>query len=186
MISTDMSLRVFLSGCYYMIPTTGSYSTWGTEVMPDTGLNYTHCQVTHFTEFAGGFIVLPAAVNFDSVWANASIAQNPILYATVFTIIGLYVVLAVVCRIFDMRDRKKKGLTMLNENRVDNLYEIIVFTGSRKDASTDSNVHLVISGENAESHVIKMRDKSRRVFRRGGVDSFIVSSTELVFYLIII
>jgi hypothetical protein len=140
MIKNDMNLRVFLSGCYYMVPSTGSYSTYGTEVMPDTSLAYTHCQVTHCTEFAGGFVVLPAQINFENVWANASIDKNPVIYATVFTIIGLYVLLGVACRIFDIRDAKKKGTTMLNENRLDNLYEVVVFTGHRKGASTDSNV----------------------------------------------
>jgi hypothetical protein len=140
MIQNDLDLRVFLSGCYYMDTARGSYSSYGTEILPDTHIYATHCQVSHCTEFAGGFIVLPAAINFEAVWANASIEQNPIIYATVFTIIGLYIILAVLCRIFDMQDRVKKGVTLLNGNRTDNLYEIILFTGNRRYGGTDSNV----------------------------------------------
>jgi polycystin 1L2 len=132
--------------------------------------------VTHCTEFAGGFIVLPSPINFEEVFANASIDRNPIIYATVFTIIGLYVILAVVCRILDMRDKKKKGITMLNEDKMENLYEVIVFTGNRKDASTESNVHMIINGENLDSHIIRLYDKQRKLFRRGGVDTFIIAT----------
>jgi hypothetical protein len=179
-ISNDLNLRIFLSGCYYMDTSTGAYSSDGTEVQPDTTLLSTHCLVYHCTEFAGGFIVLPATINFNSVFSgdNASIAKNPILYATVFTIIGLYVVLAVVCRIFDMRDRNKKGITFLNGNSIENLYEIIVFTGNRRNADTDSNVFMCMHGHEDKSHVIELKDTKRKLFRRGGFDTFIYSSRQ--------
>jgi hypothetical protein len=178
MITNNFYLRVYLSGCYYMDTLTGSYKTDGTEVLPDTNVYSTHCQVTHCTEFAGGFIVLPTRINFDEVFASASIDKNPIIYATVFTIVGLYVVLAVLCRIFDMRDKSKKGVTFLNGNRTENLYEIIVFTGNRRNAGTDSKVSMMINGQDENSHVIQLYDSARKSFRRGGVDTFIIS-TEL-------
>ncbi len=140
-VSSDFELRIFLSSCMYMDTVTGAWSTAGTDVMEDTTVNVTHCQVYHLTEFASGFIVLPSAINFDDVWANASIDKNPVIYATLFTVIGLYVVLAVACRLFDMRDDKKRGVTMLNEDHTENLYEVIVFTGGRKDASTESKAN---------------------------------------------
>jgi hypothetical protein len=142
-ITNDLNLRVFLSGCYYLDPITAAYTSDGTVVQPDTTLVSTHCLVYHCTDFAGGFVVAPTAINFDKVFSSeASIANNPTLYATVFTIIGLYVILAVMCRYLDYRDNKKKGVTMMNEGRTENLYEVIVFTGSRKSASTESNVHI--------------------------------------------
>ncbi len=178
MILNDLSIRVYLSGCYYMDTSTGAYSSYGTEVIPDTHIYATHCQVSHCTEFAGGFIVLPAEINFEAVWANASIEKSPIIYATVFTIIGSYLILAILCRIFDIRDKSKKGVALLNGNRTQNLYEIIVFTGNRRYAGTDSKVSLMINGDDEKSHVIQLVDPKRKVFRRGGVDTFIVS-TEL-------
>jgi hypothetical protein len=177
-IRNDLQLRIFQSGCYYMDTTTGSYKSDGTEVLKDTNIYVTHCEVRHCTEFAGGFIVLPAPINFEDVFANASITQNPIIYATVFTIIGLYVCLAVLCRLMDMRDNMKKGVTMLNEDRLENLYEVVVFTGNRKDASTESGVHLIINGENTDSHIVRLYDTHRKLFRRGGVDTFIISTQE--------
>jgi hypothetical protein len=176
MISSDLDLRIYQSGCYYMDTSDGSYKSDGTEVLADTNIHSTHCQVTHCTEFAGGFVVLPTPINFEEVFANASIDRNPIIYATVFTIIGLYVILAVVCRILDMRDNKKKGITMLNGDKMENLYEVIVFTGNRKDASTESNVHMIINGATSDSHIIRFNDSNRKLFRRSGVDTFIISA----------
>jgi polycystin 1L2 len=163
-----------------MDPATGAYTSDGTEVQPDTNLVSTHCLVYHCTEFAGGFVVMPTAINFDKVFSgdNASIAKNPILYATVFTIIGLYVALAVLCRFFDIRDRNKKGVTLLNGDRTENLYEIVVFTGNRRNAGTDSNVFICINGHDENSHVIALKDKKRKLFRRGGFDTFIVSTEQ--------
>jgi polycystin 1L2 len=180
MISNDVKLRIYLSGCYYMNTTTGSYQSNGTEVQLDTTVLSTHCLVYHCTEFAGGFVVLPATINFSSVFSgdNASFAKNPILYATVFSIIGLYVILAVLCRFMDIRDRNKKGLTLLNGNRIENLYEIIVFTGNRRNAGTDSNVFLCMHGQEERSHVIALKDRERKLFRRGGFDTFIVSTEQ--------
>jgi hypothetical protein len=182
LIDYDLNLRIFLSGCYYLNTSTGSYQSDGAVVQADTTIQSTHCLVYHFTEFAGGFVVLPATINFDQLFVganaaeNASIAKNPILYATVFTIIGLYVVLAVFCRIFDMRDRNKKGVTLLNGRSLENLYEIIVFTGNRRNAGTDSNVFMIVSGRDENSHVIALKDKKRKLFRRGGFDTFILST----------
>jgi hypothetical protein len=141
LINTDLNLRVYLSGCYYLDTSSGTYVSDGAIIQSDTTVLSTHCLVYHCTEFAGGFVVVPAAIDFDKVFSPAAgIAQNPILYATVFTIVGLYVILAVLCRLYDIRDNKKKGVTMLNEDSMTNLYEVIVFTGNRKNASTDSNV----------------------------------------------
>ncbi len=159
-----------------MDTTSGSYKSDGTEVLADTSIHSTHCEVSHCTEFAGGFIILPAPINFEEVFANASIDKNPIIYATVFTIIGLYVCLAVLCRILDMRDDKKKGVTLMNKNRTENLYEVIVFTGNRKDASTESSVHLLIKGTDHDSHIMRLYDSRRKLFRRGGVDTFIITT----------
>jgi hypothetical protein len=179
-ITNDLSFRVYLSGCYYMNTTTGLYSSSGTVIQPDTNLFSTHCLVYHCTEFAGGFIVLPATINFQQAFSsdNASIAKNPVLYATVFSIIGLYVVLALLCRFFDMRDRNRKGVTLLNGSRIKNLYEIVVFTGNRRNAGTCSNVFMSVHGSMDNSNVIEMKDKKRKLFKRGAFDTFIISTEQ--------
>ena len=76
-------LRIYLSGCYYTNETSYAWSSYGMEIMSDSNLTHTHCQSNHLTTFAGGFIVLPPAINFNYVWANASFVQNPVIYSTV-------------------------------------------------------------------------------------------------------
>ena len=137
-------LRVYTSGCYYMNTTTNEWSSNGMEILADSNLTHTHCVTTHLTTFAGGFIVLPNAINFSQVWANASFLQNPVIYSTVIFLACLYILLAVWARYMDWRDSHKVGITLL-ESEADAgaakyIYEIIVFTGNRLYAGTKSKV----------------------------------------------
>jgi polycystin 1L2 len=54
-------------------------------------------------------------------------------------------------------------------------YEIIVFTGHRKDAGTKSKVHFILSGENDETQVRIFSDPDRQIFQRGGIDAFVMT-----------
>lgn len=140
----DFSLRVFSSGCYFIDPVTGEWSSYGVEVLEDTNLTHTHCISTHLTEFAGGFVVLSTAIDFNSVFANASFDKNPTIYITVIIIGCLYILSAILARFYDVKDRLKRKIHLLKDNARDNsyLYELIVFTGSRKGSSTNSNVRI--------------------------------------------
>ena len=64
-------IRVFSSGCYYFDISNNIWSSSGIEILEDTNITHTHCQSSHLTTFAGGFVVLPNEINFDYVWANA-------------------------------------------------------------------------------------------------------------------
>ena len=144
--SSNFELRTFLSGCYFTDPLTSKWSTRGIEILSDTNLTHTHCQSNHLTTFAGGLIVLPNAINFDYVWSHASsFTQNVVVYCTVISLVTLYVLLGIWARFMDRRDSQKIGLTLLigdSVNDIENkyIYEIIVFTGARFNASTSSKV----------------------------------------------
>jgi hypothetical protein len=150
-----------------------------------TNMSFTHCQTVHLTEFAGGFVVLPNPIDFSYVFANASITKNPIIYATVIAITCLYILLALLCYYYDRQDKMKTGVCLLEDNHYGVIghkasnyyYELIVLTGSRKDAGTDSKVKFILSGEKGETEVrnLKNTDSKRKTLRRGGVDSFIMS-----------
>ena len=136
-------LRIYLSGCYYTNETSYAWSSYGMEIMSDSNLTYTHCQSNHLTTFAGGFIVLPPAINFNYVWANASFVQNPVIYSTVIALVCFYILLGVWSRWMDVKDGRKVGFSILGDFKKEEnkyLYEIIVFTGSRPNAGTISNV----------------------------------------------
>jgi hypothetical protein len=147
--SKNFYLRIVNSGCYYLNEKTFMWSSDGVEILKNSNSTHTFCTSTHLTQFAGGWVVLPAAINFNTVWANASFLTNPIIYSTVIAIVGLYIVMAIACVYFDRKDNEKIGITILdapNENDyLTNLnkrfyYEIIVFTGLDINSSTNSNV----------------------------------------------
>ena len=72
----NISVRVYLSGCYYINKLTGLYSSYGMEVLTTTNTTHTQCISNHLTEFASGWIVVPNEINFNYVWANASFSLN--------------------------------------------------------------------------------------------------------------
>ena len=114
----NFELRTYLSACYYMNQSSSSWSSYGMEILSDTNTTHTHCQSTHLTTFAGGFILVPNAINFNYVLSNASFVQNPVIYSTVIALICLYILLGIWSRRMDSKDKKKEGITLLGD--VDN------------------------------------------------------------------
>lgn len=150
--NSSLLIRMITSGCYYMDEATSSWRTDGVEVIEDgTNTTCTHCETEHFTEFAGGFIVLPPPIDFNNAFANASFEKNALIYMTVIGVTALYIVLAIWAFYADRKDRLKTGICVLRDNN-QNLpiessyyYEIMVYTGTRKNAATDSNVRFSTS-----------------------------------------
>ena len=179
--TNNFYLRVYSSGCYFYDTKTNLWSSEGVEVLEEgTNLEYTHCESQHLTEFAGGFIVLPTEINFDYVWANASFLQNPIIYSTVIALCLLYLLLAILLRYYDVKDKSKVGVTYLNSNIPYNksdgevFYEITLFTGNRTDSGTDSRVFMKLYGLKNETETFELHDPKRKCFNRSSIDSFIV------------
>jgi hypothetical protein len=200
LFTNNFWLRVYSAGCYYMDTATNKWSTFGMEILGDTNITHTHCQSNHLTSFAGGFVVLPNEINFNNVWANADFTKNPVIYATCIALVSLYLLLALWSRYQDSKDEKKMNVVLLDYKESFSLgevallmganvkeqvnkyiYEIIVFTGSRKDAGTESKVSCIITSESTETDIIELKDsnpnmkKRRKVFNRAGVDSFLLA-----------
>ena len=146
-------MRIFAAGCYYMDTNTNMWTSYGMEILSDTNLTHTHCITNHLTTFAGGFIVLPPALDFNYVWANASFLQNPVIYSTVIALISIYILMSIWAKWMDRKDELKQGFTVLITENSDFClndekrkgakycaYEMIVFTGSRPNGGTKSNV----------------------------------------------
>lgn len=85
---------------------------------------------------------MPNKINFSYVLANLSPLRNPIIYATVIVVAFVYVVFWILAYVRDRKEAKRKQIIILSDNLLGNnyCYEIIVFTGSRKEAGTDSKV----------------------------------------------
>ncbi len=77
------------------------------KVGPLTNHYQTQCFSTHLTTFAGGFLVLPAPINWNYVFANADFAKNKTVYLTVICVSVIYLVLVIYARFRDKKDVEK-------------------------------------------------------------------------------
>ena len=56
--SNNFWIRTYSAGCYYIDPITSNWLSEGVDILFDTNSTHTHCQSSHLTSFAGGFVVL--------------------------------------------------------------------------------------------------------------------------------
>ncbi|CAF1472733.1 unnamed protein product [Adineta steineri] len=127
--------------------------------------------------FVGGFVILSESINWNYVFANADFMKNKTIYLTVICVPVIYIILIIYARFKDKKDIETLGVTPLPDNhRSDQyFYQIIVFTGQRQNAGTNSNVHFVIYGDNDEIHIRTLADSQRKILQHGGIDSFIMA-----------
>ncbi|CAF0770234.1 unnamed protein product [Adineta steineri] len=94
----------------------------------------------------------------------------------IFTSI-IYIILMIYARFKDKKDIEKLGVTPLADNNKSDhyYYQILVFTGQRTNAGTDSKVYFVLSGNNDQTHIRLFSDPHRKLFQRGGINSFIIA-----------
>ena len=174
--TSNYELRVYTSGCYYL-DRDNHWQSDGLKVGPLTNHSQTQCFSTHLTTFAGGFLVLPTPVNWSYVFANADFMRNKTIYLTVICVLVIYLLLVVYARYKDEKDREKLDVTFLADNhRSDGyLYQIVVFTGQRKDAGTKSKVHFILGGDDDQTEVRTFSHPNRSILQRGGIDSFLMA-----------
>lgn len=118
------------------------------------------------TTFGTDFYVPPNTIDFTNVWAKfGKLNENAAVFATVVSLLGVYVIIAVLVRFLDKRDLVRWGATPLVDNLPsDSYYYLIsVQTGVGKDTGTTSKVGFVLSGEMADSGVRRLADEKRRV-----------------------
>jgi hypothetical protein len=180
LFTSNFWIRSFLAGCYFYNQTSGEWSNYGLSVTNNSNIKYTECLSGHLTDFAGGFIVVPSEIDFNYVWANASIMNNPTIYLTVIILSVIFIAVALFAKYLDVKDLNKIGLNLLVDNKLEDnyYYELIVFTGNRREAATDSVVRFKLSGDLAETNNRIFNHPDKEIFRRSGIDSFIMSVTE--------
>ena len=182
LLSNPISLRIFTSGCYYLDSSGATWSPDGIEVLPDSTINLTHCVSSHLTEFASGMIILPASIDFGSAWANTAFEKNLTLYIAVILISCLYILMLIWCRYMDVQDNKKRCIYLLQDNDPLDFYfyELIFFTGNRKNAGTQSRVSVRVAGDFDDTGDRRLEPISNknRPLQRGSIDSFILSTNK--------
>lgn len=70
------------------------------------------------------------------------------------------------------------GSAPLPDNRPEDkyLYEIIVSTGNKMEAQTDSLVQFTLNGDHGESDVRTFGDAKRKIFQKSATDAFIMAT----------
>ncbi|CAF0758584.1 unnamed protein product [Adineta steineri] len=174
--TSNYELLIYTSGCYYL-DENNNWKSDGLIVGPLTNLYETECLSTHLTTFAGGFIVLPAPINWSYVFANADFMKNKTVYLTMIFTSIFYIILMIYARFKDKKDFEKLGVTPLADNNKSDhyYYQILVFTGQRTNAGTESKVYFVLSGDNDQTQIRLFSDPHRKIFQRGGINSFIIA-----------
>lgn len=144
--TSDFMLRSYSSGCYYFDTNTGKWYSNGIDVYEDTNLVQIHCMSNHLTSFAGGFVILPSKINIVYAFESAILAKSLLAIIILFIITLLYLLFATWSHYMDIQDGKKVNLVLTKDNLQKNtyFYEVIVFTGTRKESGTQSKVKLKI------------------------------------------
>ncbi len=174
--TSDYELRIYTSGCYYL-DANNNWQSDGLVVGPLTNYYQTHCYSTHLTTFAGGFIILPAPINWNYVFTHADFMKNKTVYLTVIGVSLIYLLLAIYARSKDKKDVEKLGVIPLPDNHKSDqyFYQILVFTGHRKNAGTKSKVHFILSDDTDDTQIRTFACPNRAILQRDGIDAFVMA-----------
>ncbi|XP_072168355.1 uncharacterized protein [Diadema setosum] len=169
--------RVLNSGCSFWNVAEQMWLQDGCEVEASTDYSEQQCKCTHLTSFSSTWIVPPTPLDFDYIFANAGFRQNLTMYITTIVIYVFFFIIFLWARRKDRKDLLKLGVTPMADNnaRHNYYYEILVLTGQRKAAGTDSKVSFILSGESDETEVRQFEDDKRKILRRGGTDRFLMA-----------
>ncbi|CAF1068198.1 unnamed protein product [Adineta steineri] len=168
--------ETFCITCCYYLNKNLIWKTDGILVGSETNHYQTQCFPNYLTIFAGGFLVLPLPINWN-VFDNADFSRTKTIYLTIICICILYILIVIYARYKDKKDLEKLGVTPLSDNYSTDqyFYQMIVFTGHRANAGTNSKVHFILAGEEDETAVRTFSDPHRKILQRGGIDAFIMA-----------
>nr|XP_045585124.1 polycystic kidney disease protein 1-like 2 [Procambarus clarkii] len=173
----NYTFRVITSGCYFYNSTIDVWSGIGMTVV-DANSTHTSCHTLHLTSFGSGYSPSPNAIDFDYIFAAAGFVNNLIIYLVIIITLVCYVIMMIWARFMDKRDVQYRGVTALEDNKVEDkyLYEVTFTTGPDKEAGTDSNIQFIVSGEYDETGVRALPPSDNRRYHRYSVDVFVMST----------
>ncbi|XP_077863102.1 polycystin-1-like [Saccoglossus kowalevskii] len=169
-------LRDFTLQCSWYNNETLTWETSGITVGERSTINNIECLAQHLTLFGGGFKLPMNSIDFSDS-AFTKLDENPVVFAFMVSCIGAYLAVIVWARKADKRDKLKAGATPLKDNdpRDHYNYEITIFTGVRNNSDTTAKVSMILTGDLGETEPRLIDDEKRKVFQRGGVDTFIMA-----------
>ncbi|XP_066278311.1 polycystin-1-like protein 2 isoform X2 [Branchiostoma lanceolatum] len=140
-----------------------------------------HCRCNHLTKFTG--MVAPNPINFSEVFTK-DILQNPIGLILVLATFVLYLLLVLWARRKDRRDLTKVGVAPPQGHTLNPdpwcQYVITLYTGFKGGSGTTATVWINLFGDYGRTGPIALQDENRPLFEEGSVDSFLVSSPNII------
>ncbi|XP_078665539.1 uncharacterized protein LOC144907963 [Branchiostoma floridae x Branchiostoma belcheri] len=145
----------------------------------NTNSEEVECLCNHLTAFGADFAVAPNSINFSTVFAKfGQLDENPVVFSFVISTLVLYFALLVWARRKDKSDLKNWAVSPVEGNRPGDTcgYLVNITTGQRLGAGTASNVGVIIYGTEGETGARRLRDANKKVFSRGHINSFLLTT----------
>ncbi|XP_078213738.1 polycystin-1-like protein 3 isoform X1 [Callithrix jacchus] len=174
-----VSVITAVTQCYYWDSHNRTWSSNGCQVGPQSTILRTQCLCNHLTFFASDFLVVPRTVNVeDTIILFLRVTSNPVGVSLLASLLGFYVITVVWAWRKDQADMQKVKVTVLADNdpSAQFHYLIQVYTGYRRRAATTAKVVITLYGSEGRSEPHHLCDPQKRVFERGGLDVFLLTT----------
>ncbi|XP_062420899.1 polycystin-1-like protein 2 [Pungitius pungitius] len=178
-INASLSITSFTTACKFWNESTSEWSTSGCRVGVQTTPLVIQCLCNHLTFFGSSFFVAPNTVDLSqTAHLFGTFGENPVVVCFVGSLFLVYLLAIVWARRKDIKDIVKVKVTVLEDNNPmdENRYLLSVSTGYRRGASTSSQVTITLMGAEGTSEPHHLTDPKKRVFERGAVDVFLLTT----------
>ena len=179
MTNFSYKIKVFSTGCYLFNKSVDSWVSFkGLEATEQSNKSHTICSTNHMSEFVAGFIPLVNSINFDYVIANLSLINNLYLFISLCSVLVLYICLMLWAYFKDKEDIERRGAHPLPDNKLENkyIYELIFHTGTDSDATCESNISFILTGEYGETDLRRLPRHSSLLYRRYDRNTFVMTT----------
>uniref|UniRef100_A0A3P8P2Q7 Polycystic kidney disease 1 like 2a n=1 Tax=Astatotilapia calliptera TaxID=8154 RepID=A0A3P8P2Q7_ASTCA len=178
-INASLSITPITTSCQFWNKSLLDWSKSGCRVGANTTHLETQCLCNHLTFFGNSFFVTPNLVDPSrTAELFATFADNPVVVCFVAALFLAYLLVLVWARRKDIQDTVKVKVTELEDNDPMDEYRYLlsVCTGHRIGASTSSQVTVTLLGTEGHSEPHHLTDSKKRVFERGAVDMFLLTT----------
>ncbi|XP_066292702.1 polycystin-1-like protein 2 [Branchiostoma lanceolatum] len=134
------------------------------------------------TPFGAEIVTTPNSIKFSTVFAKFSeLKDNFAVFTTVFTTLGLYVILLLMVRRWDNRDLSKWAVKEIpgspGSDADESKYLMTIHTGHDWEAGTRSKVTFTLCGDQHDTGVREV-PQNERTFEMGGTDNFLLKTSQ--------
>ncbi|RXG55683.1 Location of vulva defective 1 [Armadillidium vulgare] len=171
------SFSAYTSGCYFFDDLAMEWSGRDLYVESASPDNI-QCATHHLTPFGFGFTPTINSVDFEFIFSNAGFMDNLTIYIVLIVLGCLFIFMIIWAFFKDRKDIERRGVIPLPDNKPEDkyLYELSFRTGPDDQASTDSNIYIIVSGECGETEVRVLPPANNRLYRRFEVNTFVMTT----------